>query len=396
MATPEIDRTRIDALLLDGVERGAVPGVAAVVVDPTYVRYEGAFGERELASGADMTVDTVGAIFSMTKAITAAAAMQLVERGSLQLDAPASDVCAALADRQVLTGFDGDGQPILRPAASPPTLRQLLTHTSGFGYELFNADVVRWHEVTGTLGLVANGPEMLTAPLVSDPGTRWEYGIGIDWVGAMIEAVSGQRLGEYFAEHLTGPLAMADTSYVPTASMSERVATMHVRLPDGSLMVFPLPAPEPDGHQGGGAGLFGTMGDFARFIRMILRDGELDGVRVLAPETVQQMCVNQMGDLRVEPLISAMPQLTNDAELFPGQPKSWGMSFQINEGPAPTGRAAGTLMWAGLANSYFWIDRATGLGGAYLSQILPFADAGSLGLFTEFETAVYSAQYAAH
>jgi methyl acetate hydrolase len=172
--------------------------------------------------------------------------------------------------------------------------------------------------------------------------------------------------------------------------MSERLATVHARLPDGSLMAFPLPVPGPDAHQGGGAGLFATMGDYARFVRMILRDGELDGVRVLEADTVAQMTVNQMGDLRVEPLTSAMPHLTNDAEFFPGQPKSWGMSFQINEAPAATGRAAGTLMWAGLANSYFWIDRTTGIGGTYLSQVLPFGDAGSLGLFTDFETAVYA------
>jgi len=392
MTVHELDRARIDSVLREGVDRGAAPGVSAVVVDREGVLYEGAFGERELDTGNAMTFDSVGAIFSMTKAITAAAAMQLVERGSLQLDAPASDVCPELTDRQVLTGFDADGQPLLRQAASAPTLRQLLTHTSGFGYELFNAELVRWHEVTGVPGLASNGPGMRQAPLVSDPGTRWEYGIGIDWVGAMIEAVTGQRLGDFFAEHLTGPLGMTDTAYVPTSSMSDRVASMHVRLPDGSLMAFPLPAPEPGAHQGGGAGLFATMGDYGRFIRMILRDGELDGVRVLAADTVAQMVTNQMGDLRVEPLVSAMPNLTNDAEFFPGETKSWGMSFQINDAPAETGRPAGTLMWAGLANSYFWIDRSNGIGGAYLSQILPFADVSSVELFTAFETAVYASR----
>ena len=168
---------------------------------------------------------------------------------------------------------------------------------------------------------------------------------------------------------------------------------MHVRLPDGSLMAFPMPGPGPDVRHAGGAGLFGTMGDYGRFIRMILNDGELDGERVLAVDTVAQMVTNQMGSLRVEPMVSAMPQLTNDAEFFPGQPKSWGMSFQINDDPVPTGRPAGGLMWAGLANSYFWIDRATGLGGTYLTQILPFADPGSLALFTEFETAVYATRW---
>ena len=390
MLSSVLDSEHIDSLLHAGVERSAVPGVVAVVVDREGICHEAAFGERELGSGVPMTVDTVGSIFSMTKALTAAAAMQLVERGQLSLDTAAGDVCSELVGRKVLTGFDGDGQPVLRPAASALTLRQLLTHTSGFGYELFNADLVRWHEVTGTPGLEAKGVGMLAAPLVADPGTRWEYGIDLDWVGVMIETVSGMKLGDYFAEHLTGPLAMTDTAYVPTSSMRERAASMHVRLPDGSLMAFPMPGPEPDVRHGGGAGLFGTMGDYGRFIRMILNDGELDGERVLATDTVGQMVTNQLGSLRVEPMVSAMPQLTNDAEFFPGQPKSWGMSFQINDDRVATGRAAGGLMWAGLANSYFWIDRSTGIGGAYLTQILPFVDHRSLELFTEFETAVYA------
>jgi methyl acetate hydrolase len=388
--TIDLDRDRLDAVLADGVGREAVAGVVATVVDRSGVRYEGAAGERARGSGVAMTVDTVGALFSMTKAITAAAAMQLVERGELDLDAPASDVCPELADRKVLTGYGADGTPVLRPAASAPTLRQLLTHTSGFGYELFNADLVRWHEITGTPGLAANGPEMLEAPLVSDPGTRWEYGIGLDWVGVMIERVSGRRLGEHVRERLLGPLGMAETTYVPTDAMLARLATIHARLPDGSLLPLPMPTPTVDTHQGGGAGLYGTAGDYARFVRMILRGGELDGERVLAEDTVRQMTTNQMGELRVVPMISAMPQLTNDAEFFPGAAKSWGLSFQINEDPAATGRPAGTLMWAGLANSCFWIDPASGVGGVYLCQVLPYADPAAEQLFLEFETAVYS------
>jgi len=388
--TAAIDSGRLDALLTAGVERNAVPGVVAVVVDRNGVRYEGAAGERVHGSGEVMTVDTVGALFSMTKAITATAAMQLVERGELDLDAPAVHVCPALIGREVLTGFDDDGEPQLRPAASAPTLRQFLTHTSGFGYELFNAGLVRWHESTGTPGLAASSPTMLDAPLVADPGTCWEYGIDLDWAGAMVEAATGRRLGEYVAEQILGPLGMVDTGYVPTAAMTARAATVHARLPDGSLMPFPLPAPTDDTHQGGGAGLHGTATDYARFVRMILNDGELDGVRMLAPDTVAQMAVNQMGDLRVAPLVSAMPHLTNDAEFFPGVSKTWGLSFQINEEPAPTGRPAGTLMWAGLANSYFWIDRTNAIGGVFLSQVLPFADAEAMDLWTEFETAVYA------
>ncbi len=383
---------RLDEILASGVARGAAPGVVAVVVDRDGVLYEGAFGERGLGRADAMTVDTVGAIFSMTKAITAAAAMQLVERGRLSLDGPASDVCPELGECTVLTGFDEAGRPELRPAASTTTLRQLLTHTSGFGYDIWNADLMRWHEVTGVPTMATDGRASLAAPLLFDPGTRWQYGIGLDWVGVMIEAATGTTLGEFIAENLTGPLGMVDTAFVPTASMLERRSAMHIRLPDGSLMALDIPAPEQGAFESGGGGLHGTMGDYGRFIRMMLADGELDGERVLAAETVAEMSRNQIGDLRVEPLVSCQPGVSLDGEFFPGQAKSWGLSFQINEEPAFTGRPVGTLMWAGLANSYYWIDRASGIGGAYLSQILPFADPGSMDLFFELETEVYASR----
>lgn len=382
-------RDEIDAVLADGVRQGAVPGVVAVVVDRDGVRYEGAAGERRAGSGTAMTVDTVGAIFSMTKALTGTAAMQLVERGELDLDAPAGEVCPELAETVVLEGFEADGTPVTRPPRRPVTLRHLLTHTSGFVYDIWNADSLRWHEVTGEPDVLTLRKASLREPLMFDPGERWEYGIGIDWVGQMVEAVSGTTLGAYFAQHVTGPLGMVDTAFTHSPSMLERAAAVHARLPDGSLTPIELtPPPDPEFEMGGG-GLHGTMGDYGRFVRMILGDGELDGVRILAPETVATMAANHIGDLRVGRLTTAMPNLSNDTELFPGEPKTWGLTFQINEVAASTGRPAGTLMWAGLANSYFWIDRRNGIGGAYLSQILPFGDVRSMELFLDVERIVY-------
>ena len=380
---------RLDTLLQQGIERGAAPGVSAIVVNRDGELYRGAAGERQLGSGVAMTDDTVGAIFSMTKAITGAAAMQLVEQGKLDLDAPASDVCPDLGATEVLDGFDGDGQPITRPPATPITLRHLLTHTSGFVYDIWNTEIGKWHAVTGCPTVLSLENASLRTPIAFDPGTRWEYGTGIDWAGQMVETISGTTLGQYFAEHLTGPLGMADTAFAHTPSMLERAASIHARLPDDSLVPIELDPPANPEFEMGGGGLHGTMGDYGRFIRMILNDGELDGTRVLAPETVADMSANHIGDLRVQPLTSANTELSQDAEFFPGDPKSWGLSFQINEVPAATGRPAGTLMWAGLANSFFWIDRQNGIGGAYLSQILPFADPGTVDLFMEFETAVY-------
>ncbi len=387
-------RDTLDAVLQAGVDTGAVPGAVAIVVDRDGVRYLGSAGERALGGGEAMTPDTVGAIFSMTKAITGAAAMQLVEQGRLDLDAPMSDVCPEAANPTVLEGFDDDGAPITRPAASEPTLRQLLTHTSGYVYEMWNADIGRWHEATGTPTIGSHRRVALQTPLMFDPGTRWEYGTGIDWAGLMVEAVSGLTLGEYLRQHLTGPLAMFDTDFVHSDDMAARAAAVHARLPDGGLL--PLESGVGGGDdaefESGGGGLHSTMSDYARFMRMILNGGELDGVRVLQPDTVDAMCTNQMGDLRVTELKTVVPFLTNDAELYPGEEKSWGLTFQVHEQDGATGRPKGALGWAGLANSYYWIDRTNGIAGAYLSQILPFADAGSIGVFYDLERAVYAAR----
>jgi methyl acetate hydrolase len=382
-------QAQLDKVLAAGIEQGAAPGAVAIVVDRNGVIWQGAAGERATGSGVAMTTDTVGAIFSMTKAITGAAAMQLVEQGKLDLDAPAGDVIPWLGEVQVLDGFGSDGQPLMRTPRSPVTLRNLLTHTSGFTYELWNANEAKWRELTGAPSLFTLENEALRVPLAFDPGMRWEYGIGIDWAGKMVEAVSGKTLGSYFADHLTGPLGMSDTAFVHTPSMLDRAAGVHARTPDGDLPTIDLPAVENPEFEMGGGGLHGTMDDYGRFIRMILNDGELDGTRVLQSDTVASMCQNHIGDLRVQPLTTIAPMFSNDAEFFPGEPKSWGLTFQINESACDTGRPAGTLMWAGLANSFFWIDRSNGIGGAYLSQILPFGDEKSLQLFLDIEKTVY-------
>ena len=325
----------------------------------------------------------------MTKAITGTAAMQLVEQGKIDLDAPAGEICPWLNEVQVLEGFDESGKPVLRAPTSMVTLRNLLTHTSGFTYEMWNANDAQWRETTGTPSLTTQENKSLQAPLAFDPGTRWEYSIGIDWAGKIIEAVSGMTLGEYFAKYITGPLGMSDTAFTHSASMLERASAMHARLPDGSCQIIELPPKETSEFESGGGGLFGTMSDYGKFIRMILNDGELNGVRILKPETVATMCENHIGDLRVMGLKSVNPMFSNDVELFPGLDKSWGLTFQINETAVDTGRPAGTLMWAGLANSFYWIDRSNGIGGAYLSQLLPFADEKSMNLFFDLERAVY-------
>jgi CubicO group peptidase (beta-lactamase class C family) len=392
MPTDQASRkSRIDAALHRAVEAGDVPGVVAMATDRQSVIYEGAFGKRVLGRPEPMTVDTVAWIASMTKAITAAGAMQLVEQGKLDLDAPAAKVLPEISAAQVLEGFDAGGQPRTRAPRRPITLRHLLTHTAGFGYDLWNADVARYQEAKGLPGVISCENAALTTPLLFDPGDKWHYGINIDWAGKMVEAVSGQKLGLYMQQNLFEPLGMTSTAFKITPDMRARIAKIHQRGDNDALepqMELELPQ-EPQFEMGGG-GLYSTARDYLQFVRMILNRGKAGGSQVLKPETVDLMSRNNMGDTRVTLLKTNMPPLTNDAEFFPGLPKSWGLSFQINEAKAPTGRPAGGLMWAGLANSYYWIDPSTGIGGVYVTQILPFADKKSLPLYYDVESAFYA------
>ena len=380
-------------ILERGVSDGDVVGAVAQVVTGDGTLAAAAAGQRSAdpdAGAGAMTLDTVCWIASMTKAITGTAAMQLVEQGRLDLDAPASGVVPSLAEVGVLEGFDDDGQPQVRPARSPITLRHLLTHTAGFGYEFWTEELLRYQQATGVPSVTTCELASLTAPALFDPGERWWYGTNIDYAGLMVQEVSGQRLGDYLDEHVLGPLGMDSTDFRITDDMAARQSAMHARLPDGSLVAieFGLP-PEPEFQMGGG-GLYGTVGDYCRFLQMILGRGSRNGARLLQPETVDQMAANSMGDVRVVALPAVIPDLTNEAAFFPGIEKSWGLTFQINEEPLPTGRPAGGLMWAGLANSFFWIDMANQVAGAYISQQLPFADSRSYQLYEDIETATYA------
>jgi len=384
-------KAAVDGLLKGSVSKGDVPGVVAVATDAKGTTYEGGFGKRVLGQPAEMTPDTVAWMASMTKAITGAAAMQQVERGKIGLDAPAKEVVPYLGEVEVLEGFDAAGKPRTRKPRRDITLRHLLTHTAGFSYEIWNADIINYQTTMGVPGITGCENKALTTPLLFDPGERWDYGINIDWAGKMVEATSGKKLGQYLKDDVLGPLSMDSTAFFITPAMRERLARIHHRGPDGSLtpdMALEIPQ-QPEFEMGGG-GLYGTAGDYAKFVRMMLNQGRSDrGEQVLQPATVAQMSKNAMGDCKVGLLQTAIPPLSNDAEFFPGIDKQWGLSFMINNAPAPTGRSAGSLAWAGLANTYYWIDQTRGVGGVYVTQILPFADTKSLPLFHAFEKAVY-------
>ena len=367
------------------------PGIVATATTRNGLIYQGAAGVRCLTGADPMKPDSVLALMSCTKAITGTALMQLWEQRLINLDQAAKFYVPELGEIKVLDGFASDGTPIVRPPKVDVTVRHLMLHTAGFGYDFFNYDLLEYGRKMDVPSIVAARMSSLRTVLLFDPGTRWEYGTNIDWAGKVAEAVLQKPLGDILRERVLDPLEMSDTSHRLSASMQSRRASIHQRANDAMTPMpdFILPQ-QPEQHMGGHF-LYGTAIDYIKFIRMILNDGMGPNGRVLKKETVDLMTSNLLGDLQVTRLPGAIPELSHDAEFFPGMPKSWGLTWMINDVDAPTGRPAGSVAWAGLANTYYWIDRKNGIGGFWGSQILPFVDEVSTGGYLEFETAAYAA-----
>jgi methyl acetate hydrolase len=387
-------KSALDTILTYTVERaGGAPGVVAMATDQVDNFYVGAHGVLELGKPAPMTADSVHLIASCTKAITGVAVWQLVEEGLVRLDDPAQEYVPEIAECQVLRGFDADGRPLLRAPRTAVTLRHLMLHTAGFGYEFFSADEQRYRSAAGLPSIFSGGLAAIKSVLLHEPGERWTYGVNIDWLGRIVEAVRGHRLGLVLRERIFDPLDMQDIGFEMTPAMRARLATIHDRAADGKLTPLPdLVLAQPPEMDMGGHGLYATVGDYMKFIRMVLNDGAGPHGRVLAPETVERMSQNGLGALKCSGWQSSMPSLANTGDFFPGLPKSWAYTFQVNDVDAPSGRPAGSLMWAGLANTFYWIDRRNRLGGMWSSQILPFQDVASYPGFVDFESAIYRAR----
>ncbi|NNL86730.1 MAG: beta-lactamase family protein [Myxococcales bacterium] len=380
--------TSVERVLEEAVGAGGLPGVAAAYATRDGMRYCGAAGMRCVASADPLHSDSIFRIASMTKAITTFAALQLVDAGKVDLDEDVAAYLPELGKRQLLEGFDENGKPKLRPPRGAITLRQLLTHTAGFGYSFLNTNLVQAFEA-GMMGDPFEGNDrFLEAPLVNDPGTAWEYGINTDWVGRLVETLSDQTLEEYFQAEILGPLGMEDTAFNLPADKKGRIITVHQRGPDGVLTEDPDTPPEDVPFHAGGHGLYSTAGDYLRFLQAVLRGGELDGARILSAERCAEASRDQIAPLHVGAFKSAMPALCNDVADFVGA--AHGLGFLINPEALPTGRSAGSLAWAGIFNSYYWIDPTRGISGVYLSQILPFYDSGSVPASHAFEAAAYA------
>jgi methyl acetate hydrolase len=388
----------IDTSLRTAVASQEVPGVVALAATENSILYEGVFGSRRLSGGpakdAAMTRDTVFRIASMVKLITSVAAMRLVEQGKLSLDDPAPQIDPAIADAQVLDGFEPNGTPILRPPKRPIALRHLLTHTSGFTYRLWDAEAIRYGNAVDKVP-VPERTKLPRTPLMFDPGERWQYGTSIDWVGRIIESISGEPLESHFRKNIFEPLGMKDTTFEITPAQRTREASAHRRQPDGSLKPEPMEAPPqphaPPRHHSGGGGIYSTAPDYLTLIRMLMLGGAFEGARILEPATVALMGQNQIGSVEAGILKTTSPRVSNDVDFFHGISLKWGFGSMINMQPVPQARSAGSMTWAGLFNTYYWIDPKKRVAAVFMTQVLPFADDRALQAYRQFERGVYAA-----
>ena len=331
-------------------------------------------------------------IASMTKLVTTIAALQLMEQGKLDLDTPISAYAPELNDLKVLRGFEADDTPIFEKANRAPTARELMTHTAGYVYEFWNADSLKAAQL-GVSPSLLNGGNYLAAPLAFQPGTAWEYGINTDWLGVLVERLSGQRLAEYFDEHIFKPLGMTDTFYELPADKLDRSVTVMARGAEG-LVELPnfQPTPREKGsmaHYSGGGGLSSTVKDYGRILQMLLNDGSLNGKRLLKSQTVDTMFQNNIGEIQPVALATVMPTMSNTADMSFGNNATFGLGLLIHTDGIDGGRKANAGSWAGLFNSYYWVDREAGTYGIFGTQVLPFYDGVAIETLLKFEQAVY-------
>jgi len=381
----KLDTAAIDRILRAAVEENRVPGVVAMVATSDAVLYHGAFGKRDVSHGVPMTEDTIFRIASMTKPVTSVAAMQLIEQKKITLDEPVGKYLPSLAKPVVLEGFAG-GQPKLRPAKVAITPRHLLTHTSGLAYGTWDKTL---HDYFVSRGMNP-GASPDDQPLVFEPGAKWEYGTSVDKLGKLVEGISGLTLEEYFDRNILQPLGMQDTFFNVPAAKRARYVTTHQRGPDGKLAEQPAQPPSGLTAFNGGGGLSSTAGDYVKFMQMILRGGSLGQARILRPDTLAMMTRNQTGEIRAGLLTSTMPERSNNVDFHPGFSDRFGFGFLVNPVAYEGGRSKGSLAWAGLANTYFWIDPEKKIAAVILMQILPFCDTEAMAVLRQFERAVYA------
>jgi methyl acetate hydrolase len=384
-AATNLDSARLDDALRSSLQKRGIPTATAIVANTDHVTYSGSFGKRDSEGSVNAAIDTIFRIASMTKSITTTAALQLVEQGKMTLDEPVSKHLPELGKLDVLEGFDSSGKPILRPAKTQIALRHLLTHTSGCAYANWSPTLTQYIKVSGSM------PRAVAPlnPLLFEPGTRWHYGTSVDWAGKLVEKISGLTLEQYFQSNILQPLGMKNTSFLVPPEKFDHLVSTYRRQPDGKLKEDPRTPPAAPTVYNGGGGLYSTAADYIRFTQMILRKGRgPNKEEILRPKTVELMSANQIGSIPIERLKTTDASLTADLDLGPGNKYTYG--FLLNTVTSPEGRPVGTLMWAGVENTFYWIDPRRSLCAVIMMQFFPFLDPQGAGMLADFTKAVYA------
>ncbi len=378
--------SEIDKVIDEAVAHEDAPFLVGMVGNSAGTTWAGAAGDR--GPGQAASLDTVFRIFSMTKAVGSTAAMILMDRGKLSADATVESILPEFAELKVLEGFD-EKRPRLRAPRTKATVRHLATHTSGLVYEFWNTEVPRYMEATGSPSILSGQAVALKYPLQFEPGERWDYGIGIDWLGKVVEKVDGRSIDRFCREEIFDPLNMPDTRFEVEEHMAERLAAVKIRGENGKFGDFEIAPPSKPEFYGMGHALYSTAPDYLRFLRMFLNKGALDGARVLSEKGLETMLANQIGDIPIPLLKTAVPAITADCELFPGKRKSHSMAFMRIEEDVPGMRHAGSQGWAGVLNTHYWWDPKADLAGLIMTQSLPFVEPRFVAVYEKFERAAY-------
>ncbi|KAF6816527.1 beta-lactamase [Colletotrichum sojae] len=366
-----------------------VLGASFVVVNKDGILYSGSAGRIDHAPDSSAwSADSFTWVASLTKIITSASFMQLVEQGLIGLDDDLRSLVPQLGQMQILKGFDNDEKPILEDHDTPVTPRMLLTHTVGLGYDLADEDLMRWHKAIGRKTTNLNGTlEGFTTPLKFKPGEGWFYGTATDWLGHALEKITGKSLGQYMTENIFEPLGMNDTGFWPKKMphTAERKAAWAYRGEDGSrLAPGAMPVAEEREMESGGAGLWTTAQDYGKFLSALMAN------RLVKKETLDEICRPQLNEQQAAMLNGiAFTWGAIVVEFSSDIPVNHGLGGCINMRDVPGKRKKGSIMWSGMANSRWWMDRESGVAAVMVTQVLPPGDPVSIKLYDELERAVY-------
>lgn len=371
-------------ILDSAVVENAVPFVVAMTASSKGVTFSGAAGQDREGRDADM--DTAFRIFSMSKAIGATAAMILIDRGELTMDTPVADILPEWNDLRVIDGWEGD-QPILRPQRGTATIRHLATHTAGAAYEGWSLETMKVMRALKLPTATSGSRAALNYPLVADPGTKWSYGVGVDWLGLVVERIAGERIDSFCQCEIFDPLGMTDTVFEP-GPVADRLASVSARGKDGQFGPSRMAPPQNPEVYGMGHALYATAPDYLRFLRMVLNKGALNGNRILSERAIGQMLADQMQGLAFEPMISLSKSISADVTMPPGATHSF--AFVRHGQGVPGKRRAGSQSWAGICNTHYWIDPVSDVAAVLMTQSLPFVEAPFQNLYDRFERAVYA------